>query len=790
MAEAGPGRRAALHNRAVSLCLGLVHRLLFRCLLGVVFLLCGLAPAQADDEAVVTVTEAEFSDGRLGPWRTVALPDTWALRGQAHSMRGTYRARFVLPAAPGSSWALRIDRLSSHHEVRLNGELVHGTLDRSDRLRRPMQAWIALPPTVLRSGSNELEITIDAGVRAGMSAWMLGPVSALEAGYAWSRYRQETLPQMLNAASAGVALFVLLLWWVRRSDVAMGSFAALSLLMSLRNQGYLAAGSPFPSGMTDLFFFLAQVATPVLLGVFAMAFSGRSLPGYRSALLATATLLPLLAVWASWAGVLHQTRTWIYPWLLSLALPALALVLMAARARRSATELTLVGTIAVMLGVSLHDYLYQQGRTSIMDTYWVPYAVPLLLMAFAATQLQRLVAALAAVEQTNQTLEQRVAERTRELAAANSAKTRFLAAASHDLRQPMLSIGLLVGLLREQAQSPAMTRVVQRLSDATLAMEGLLKRLLDLSRLEASTARARLQALPLQTLFDAVGVHHAEQAQDKGLRLVLRRTDAVVHSDPMLLEQLLRNLVGNAVRYTDSGAVLVAARSSGRDYLRIEVWDSGPGIPADRFEAIFAEFVKFQPVGHGGEPDSLGGLGLGLSIVKRCADLLGTEVLLHSTVGRGSRFSVRLARAHSVPVAVPAAAVVNRSLLAGRVVWLLEDDGHARDSMTLRLQHWGATVQSSTSLQSFRRLLGAATVAPDLLLTDQRLPDGQGSDALKALRERWPLAAAVIVTGNTAPSDLPSLQEWDADGVPVLHKPFTADELLAAAQRALSVQVG
>ena len=772
----------------MSLRLGLVRRLLFHCLLGVVLALCWLASAQADDEAVISVTEAEFSDNLGGPWRTVALPDTWASRGQAHSARGYYRASFVLAAAPDSRWALRIDRLSSHHEVRLNGELVHGTLDRSGTLRRPLQAWIALPPAMLRGGSNRLEVTIDAGVRAGMSVWILGPASALEPGFAWSRYRQETLPQLLNAASAGVALFVLLLWWVRRSDVAMGSFAALSLLMSLRNQGYLSLGSPFPVGVTDLLFFLAQVATALLLGVFAMAFSGHRPHWYRSALLATAMLLPPLAVWAGWAGVLHQARTWVYPWLLALALPALALVLMAARARRSAAELSLVGTMAIMLGVSLRDYFLQQGHTSIMDNYWVPYAMPVLLMAFAATQSQRLVAALAGVEQANQTLEQRVAERTRELAAANSAKTRFLAAASHDLRQPMLSIGLLVGLLREQAQSPAMTRVVQRLSDATQAMEGLLKRLLDLSRLEASTARARLQALPLQTLFDAVGVHHAEQAQNKGLRLVLRRTDAVVHSDPMLLEQLLRNLVGNAVRYTDSGAVLVAARASGPGHLRIEVWDSGPGIPADRFEAIFAEFVKFQPVGHGGEPDSPGGLGLGLSIVKRCADLLGTAAVLHSTVGRGSRFSVRLARARSVPVALPAAAVVHRNVLAGRVVWLLEDDEHARNSMLLRLQHWGATVQSSTSLQSFRRMFGAATLAPDLLLTDQRLPDGQGSDALKALRQRWPQAAAVIVTGNTAPTDLPQLQDWDADGVPVLHKPFTADELLAAAQRALSVQ--
>jgi len=767
--------------------MSLLSKLLLRCLLLVCLGLSGLAFAQAGGptNGPITITVAEFSDSQGSPWRALPLPDTWARRGQAPRAVGHYRANFELAAPANTPWGLRIDRLSTHHEVRLNGQLVHGALPRPEVLRRPVPTWIVLPPSLLRVGSNRLEVTIDAGVRAGMSPWLLGPEAELAEGFVWSQHRVTTMPQGLNFASAGVALFTLLLWWLRRSEVAMGSFAALALLTSLRNQGYYFVGSALPLALTDTLFFVAQVASVVLLGVFAMAFSQRRPRWYRIALTATAVLLPLVAAWAGWAGVVHLARTWCYPWLLALTLPALAMVLMAARQRRSPTELTLVAVLALTLGASVHDYLYQQGYTSIMDAYWVPYAVPVLLMVFAAVLMQRLVKALTGIERMNLTLEQRVADRTRELQAANSAKTRFLAAASHDLRQPMVGIGLLVGLLREQAQTPGLMRIVLRLQDATQAMEGLLKRLLDLSRLESGTARARLQSLPLQRLFNAIGAHHAEQAQNKGLRLVLRPTRAFVHSDPMLLEQLLRNLVGNAVRYTERGGVLLAARSAGPGHLRIEIWDTGPGIPAERHDAIFDEFVQFEPTASAGR-DNLGGLGLGLAIVKRCADLLGTPVLLRSTVGRGSRFSVRLPRAEAEPAAAPAAPATRSEVLAGRHVWLLEDDAGARDAMTLRLQHWGASVLACGSLQAFRQALDAAAVPPDLLLGDQRLPDGNGSDALQALRRRWPAAAAVIVTGNTAPSDLVHLQAWEAAGVPVLHKPFDAGDLLAAVARALA----
>jgi len=766
-----------------------IARLLALCFALAWLLLSSTMPARAEAEPVITITQAEFATSASGPWQGVALPDTWALRGQPPRTVGHYRASFDLAQAPQGMWALRADRLSTHHELRVNGQLVHGTGDPPETLYRPMPTLVALPPGLLRAGRNTVEISAQHGTRAGLSTLIVGPERDVAAGFALGQLLATTLPMLLNFASAGVALFMLLLWWQRRRDAALGSFAALTLLAALRNSGYFLAGGPLNVPLTDWIFFVLQVATSALLGVFAMAFSGHRPKLYRGALAATAVLLPLAGAVAAWHGQLHVLRTWLYPWLIVLVVVPVALVLRAARERRSAVEYTLVAALLTVLAAGLHDYLFQQGRTSIMHAYWLPYAVPAVLVMFSAVLLQRLVGALNGIERMNTTLERHVAERTRELQAANSAKTRFLAAASHDLRQPMVSIGLLVGLLREQVRTPGLLGVVLRLQEATRAMEGLLKRLLDLSRLESGTVRVRPQALALQALFDAIASHHAEQAANKGLRLVLRPTRALVHSDPALLEQLLRNLVGNAVRYTESGGVLVAARGAGAGRLRIEVWDSGPGIPDEQRDTIFDEFVQLETTPPRSAQEVSAGLGLGLSIVKRCAALLDAPVRLRSRVGHGSCFDVLLPRSTEAPPAAAGAALPQGGLFAQRRVWLLEDDDGVRSSMALRLQRWGATVQAWSTLGALLRELDGAAAPPDLLVTDQRLPDGHGSAAVARLRERWPEAAALIVTGNTAPQDLVQLERWLSAGVPVLHKPFEADALLAAAQQALEAGV-
>jgi signal transduction histidine kinase/CheY-like chemotaxis protein len=732
--------------------------------------------------------QAEFrADGGTGT-RQVALPDTWVQRGQPAGGIGHYRLRFTLPAAVDTVWALHAQRLSTAHEVRLNGHLVHGSLQTAPQARRPIQALIPLPPKLLLAGENTLDIAVASGINAGLSALTLGPALDLATDFQRQQQRHVALPQMLNVAGAGIALFMLLLWSRRRSETVLGSFGALGLLASLRNVAYFETGTVLPALWASWLYMLAQLVTALLLGVFAMGFAGRRPWWYRQALLAVA--FPALSLWGVLADAVQVARLWLYPLLLLLILPALGLVAQVAWQRRVATEGGLVAGLAGVLVAGVHDYLYQLGHLSVMGSFWTPYAVPVVLAAFSALLLKRLLLALEGAERMNVTLERRVAERTRELQAANTAKTRFLAAASHDLRQPMVSIGLLVGLLSEQVRSGPLQRVVQRLQEATGAMEALLTRLLDLSRLQAGTVRVQRQALVLQDLLEAAAAQHAEQALRQGLQLRVRPTPAVVDADPVLLAQILGNLVGNAVRYTRQGGVLLGARSAGPTHWRVAVWDTGPGIPADQHETIFGEFVRGNTPAASDE--SATGLGLGLAIVQRSAALLDAAVALRSRPGRGSCFSVLLPRAQggaAFAAAAPAPSV-QAAALAGRRFWLLEDNPNARASMQLLLQHWGADVQAFSSLAALRAVTtdaaaAAGGAAPDLLLTDLRLPDGQGTDALLLLRARWPGLPVLIVTGNTAPDDLAALEHWRDAGVQVLLKPFATGALQAAVLAAL-----
>jgi len=299
----------------------------------------------------------------------------------------------------------------------------------------------------------------------------------------------------------------------------------------------------------------------------------------------------------------------------------------------------LLAGAATLAAAGAHDYAYLHGWVPISDFYWVPLMLPFVLASYGAMLLDRLVLGLARSEELSQRLEQRVAERTAELAAANAEKSRFLAIASHDLRQPVAAIGLMVELAGEQVQQahPLAAAMLAKAGLAVSGLDELLRSLLDLSRLDVSPAPAALRPVPLQALFDAIAVHAQAKAHSRGLRLRFRPTTAVALSDPLLLEQALRNLVHNALRYTDRGGVLVAARRRGAR-LAIEVWDSGRGIAPEHQQQIFEEFVQ------GSAPTS-DGVGLGLAIVRRNAAALGHALGLASRPGRGSCFWIELAPA-------------------------------------------------------------------------------------------------------------------------------------------------
>lgn len=750
-------------------------------------LLCLALPAWAQHEGVTRLSKAEFATSLDGPWQTVQLPDSWVQRGLATGSRGVYRFEFELQARPQVPWALWAERLSNAHELWINGQHLSGDLgqDALQQRGRMQTMWIGIPPVMLKPGINTLELRVDNGPRAGLSVLNLGPADEMAGAFERAEMLWADLPRWLNVGGASLSAFLLLIWWRRRSEVAIGCVGALWLLSSVRNYSYFTQNPLNSHVLVDWLYFSSFAVANLLLGLLAMAIAGRQLLWWRRALFVAAIGLPVLgAMLLPWGGLLW-IRVWAFPLMLVMALPALWLVLRHAHAQGWQQHRAFAVGLVMTLAAGVHDYLYHQGHTSVMDRYWMPLAMPVVLGLFGWSLITRMINAMAEVQQLNTELELRVAQRTRALELANAAKTRFLSSASHDLRQPVVAIGLSVGLLREQIEAAPQRRMLDQVIEAVGALERLLIGLLDLSRLDAGTMRTSVQALRLQPLFDAIAVHEADHARSCGLRLRFRPTELAVSSDPVLLEQILRNLVSNALRYTRRGGVLVAARKRQGGVL-LQVWDSGVGIaPADQ-AAIFEEFVQVGNPARQRRPE--GGMGLGLAIVRRSANLLGHRLSLSSRLGRGSCFSLWLPCGGKIAPPAAEAPVPTLSLVGMRVL-LIEDDDAVRASLKARLQAWGATVLAHASGQSLLAAVPASAEAAalfaDLVISDQRLPDIRGVALVQELRRRCGHLPALLITGDTAPEQLAELQ---ASGVPVLHKPFRAEALMAALERLLAAQ--
>ncbi len=550
------------------------RRLWLACL--IFWLACLGGPPWADPTAwSITLQQAQVQ--RLDPgadaaWQPVTLPDTWAARGLPQSGSAHYRLRFALPALPAEAvWGLRVDRLSTTHTVRVNGVLVNqqrgsdGGTDDVVRLAtsgKPTPVLAEFPSQLLRQGDNQIDIEWRLISRAGMSDVTVGPAIHLRAGFERDHLLDRTLLQLINAAGAALAGFMLLIWWQRRSEHAFGFFGLLWLLVSLRNSTYYIHPTPIPVDLAVLLYFLAQCASAVLLGAFAVSMSSQRWPRFERVLRWAAWGMLLVGLLGAALGRLPQLRSVVYLGVIALGLAALWVLWHTVRQARRRTLLALLlGLVVVVLAAGVHDYLYLQGGLPVTHFFWMPYAVPLGCVWFVLVLVQRMPQALRASEDLAARLEFRVDERTLALDDANQAQARFLAAASHDLRQPVAAIGLLLGLARERVPAPAVRGLLDRAQDAARALQDLLRGLLDLSRLDTEAAAPRLQAVPLQPLFDAIAAHEQSAAQALGLRLRFVPTQQVVVSDPALLEQVLRNLVGNALRYTRQGGVLVAARA-------------------------------------------------------------------------------------------------------------------------------------------------------------------------------------------------------------------------------------
>ena len=380
-------------------------------------------------------------------------------------------------------------------------------------------------------------------------------------------------------------------------------------------------------------------------------------------------------------------------------------------------------------------------------------------------------------------LEKRAAEAARhEAEVANRAKTQFFTAASHDLRQPLHAMGLFAEALRQKTHDEEVALLVNSINGSVDALEGLFSELLDITRIDSGHIQPSPQSFQMDEIFRKLRLHFEPTAFEKGLALRLRGGRHVAHADPLLVERILRNLVSNAIRYTEDGTILVSCRRRA-GWLLLQVWDTGVGIAPQEQERIFEEFYQVESPTEAG-PQQRKGLGLGLAIVKRLADLMKVPLLMRSQPGRGTVFALELPMgqaARSAPPTVSGKAPPSLTL-AGRLIVVVEDESAVRTGLEVLLKGWGAAIASFDSAGAVKAWVEqadpATTTKPDLLIVDYRLENGlTGIDAIKALRSRFGEAVpAIVVTGSTMTGHEQEAQEA---GFHLLIKPVVPNKLRA-----------
>jgi signal transduction histidine kinase/CheY-like chemotaxis protein len=358
---------------------------------------------------------------------------------------------------------------------------------------------------------------------------------------------------------------------------------------------------------------------------------------------------------------------------------------------------------------------------------------------------------------------------------ANRSKSLFFAAANHDLRQPLHSLGLFATALRNNSAGRSSQALVDQILQCTESLEQLFDNLLDISKLDAGQVEVKREIVPVDAVFDRLRATFSVPAQDKGLRMSVRRSKVTLATDATLLFRVLSNLVSNSLRYTESGGVLVACRRRG-NVAKIEVWDSGIGIPAEQHERIFEEFYQLNNPAR----DRSRGLGLGLATVRRIVQLLGHPLWLSSTVGKGSRFTIEVPMADPTRVQSVTQTIEQKvpNLIGGKLIIVIDDEESVRLGMQSLLESWGCKCVAATDSAEALRNLNGKGRTPDFIIADLRLRgDSTGIDAIRELRaELGNSIPAVLISGDTATEQL---RKVSAAGLTMMHKPLKAVRLRA-----------
>lgn len=658
-------------------------------------------------------------------------------------------------------------------------------------------ASFRVAPYLLQPYRNDLLIHVfdQPGAFGTLGPIYVGDPTALENWARRDSLLRHIAPLLIGAVLIGVGVIALSLWSGRSDSKPFLLLAAGSILWGLQNF-FVQLPSPIFARPIDhnVVFISLYVWFPMLLVVFFMRFVYINWQLYELAAATLAALaapaLYVAAYFANWGLVSTLLRAGV----LILSTVALAAVL-----RYAWRERTTKGALLLFAGLCCVVFATRDWFVSLSSEYsrvilMTNYSGVGLVVLAGWMLIDRYHKAYATSEAINLDLERRVrianAELGQQLAQvqtarieaerASLAKSRFFAAASHDLRQPLHSLGFFAAALNQHATSSEARDLVGRIGDSIAALEALFNELLDLSKLDAGAIGVHRRSVSLQELFDRLAREFHAQAVQQELRMRFVPTRLVVATDPILLERILMNLVSNALRYTARGGVVIGARRRG-DQVCVEVWDSGVGIAADKHEHIFDEFYQ---VGNPGR-DRRRGLGLGLAIVRRLTVLLGHQLTLTSAPGQGTRFRLWLPRADGAPE--PLSGIDQSEWLntfAGRRVLLVDDDPDIRLATATLLGQWGLAVRTAASIQEVDAVLGAGFV-PELAIVDLRLDAiDDGIDLIERLRARLGASLpAFLLSGDTGAAEIARVR---ASGVPLLTKPVSPARLKSALHSYLS----
>jgi signal transduction histidine kinase/CheY-like chemotaxis protein len=748
------------------------------------------------------------------PIRLPAAWDSQVSRDTSHPGRGvaTYHPRLYLPAG-APPLAIRLPAIYSASILYANGRpiIVNGRPARGiDAERRIIRDQIAALPEFPPDPPAQAEGRRSVDLVLHVSNYVLAaggrsrePAIGTSDGLEQQRNRQIVRDLVVVGACGAAGLFFLVLFATRTRErpflwfgmlcLSIGAaYAHLTDIPFLIDPGLLAAA---PAPYLPVAVTIAIASDPLFLSVVASMYP-RDLPA-RWAVVASALLLlypgiliagrlleldGVLQHWTTIRSIAHALVLGCF------GLGAAGLAAAAVR-RRQGAGAALAATLVLVVAVA-HDIamvrLGQSGRSLVGG------ALLIFVFAYALILGRRLNAAFAAAETLSQdlgaltrTLEQKVVDRTAELEraarraeAADRAKSQFLAAANHDLRQPLHAMALIVGVLGNRRADPALREQVDTLKACLAGAQRLLGGILDIAKLDAGAIEPRPRACAIDQVLRQVLAELAPLAARDNVRITLATTRHHVLADADMLMRILGNLVGNAIKFAPAGRVLIGARVRGTR-VRIEVRDNGIGIPPAEQERIFEEFHQSATA-----PErEREGVGLGLAITRRFARLMGSDIELRSTPGRGSCFALVLPRADapadaatapSAEIASPggaAGAPGAGSGLEGLRILVVDDDPIVLKAVTLLLSDWGSRPMTARDGASALALLENGRETPDVLIVDGHLgPEDPGHRVIEAVRQVvGPDLPAAIVTGETTPEGLRALSGL---GFPVLHKPI------------------